>query len=66
MHEYSESYTPFWDKNAITKRISFATQFIVYLKPSLDKGCNTQPLQKEVDHHLDLDATATEMTFLLG
>ena len=26
IHKYSESYTPFWDKNAITGWISFATQ----------------------------------------
>ena len=32
-----------------------------YLQPNhcllenLDKGCNTKPLQKEVDHRLDLD-----------
>jgi len=25
---------------------------IVCYKSSLDKGCNTKPLQEEVDHHL--------------
>ena len=45
MHEYSKSYTPFWGKNKITKGIPFATEFIV---SSLDKGCKTNPLQKQV------------------
>ena len=55
IHEYSENYTPFWDKNPITK---FATQFIACKKPSLDKGYN---LQKEVDHHLDLDESRLQL-----
>ena len=31
------------------------TLSLYHKKPSLDMGYNTKPLQKEVDHHLDLD-----------
>ena len=29
------------------------------LEPSLDEECNTKALQKEVDHHPDLDESQT-------
>ena len=32
------------------------------LKPSLDKGCDTKPLQKEVDHHLGYRFSVLQVT----
>ena len=38
------------------KRISvYQVLFLCTGYQAMDKGCNTKPLQKEVDHHLDLD-----------
>ena len=42
------------------KNISFAIHLL------FTKGCNTKPLQKEVDHHLDLDESRLQLRWPFG
>ena len=54
---------PFGTKIQSHKEIQFHCYKPSYhcYKPSLDKGCNIKPLQKEVDHHLDLEDSRLQL-----